>query len=157
MESVIAIYPWCGMPKTSNVEAFFDGGCPNNPGPIGSWGYLICSPWIEKNGVIRGDRVTNNIAEYTALQKLMEELGRLDISSATIKGDAQMVVKIVNREWGFNQGMWTPHRKDGKLRSLAVQCNKLVSEGDHNLEWIPREENVLADQLATEALTCPSP
>lgn len=104
--------------------------------------------------MIRAERVTNNIAEYTAFLKLLEELGRLNIPGATIKGDSKLVVNIVNREWGFHKGRWNPHRSDRVLSGLAVSCNQLLSEGGHSLEWIPREENAVADQLATEALTC---
>lgn len=145
------------MHSASNIQAFFDGGCPDNPGTIGSWGYVICSPWIERSGVIRAQRVTSNIAEYTALQKLLEELARLKIKSVDVKGDSRMVVKIVNREWGHHKGTWNPHRRDRTLHGLAVACSRLLSEGGHNLNWIPRGHNVVADQLATQALHEPTP
>lgn len=135
----------------NRIEAYFDGSCIENPGTLGSWGFVICDPWIEKNDTITGKRVTNNTAEYSALLNLLKELETLKINQAHIKGDSKMVVKIVNKEWGMKKGIWNPHKNYPDLRQLAKECQSLISEYGHKLSWVPRERNKVADRLTKEA------
>jgi ribonuclease HI len=131
--------------------AYFDGGCKKNPGTVGSYGFIICQPWIEKKDVIRGKRITNNVAEYKGLLNVLKELHKLQLTGYTIHGDSQMVVKIVNKLWGNHKGSWNPHRKNKDLHDLAIKCRNLLEKGNHKLTWIPREENVMADELCDRA------
>lgn len=136
----------------TEIKAFFDGGCKKNPGKTGSWGFVITDPWIEDNGIIRGQRITNNIAEYNGLLSLLKELKLLRIEGVNIYGDSKMVVNIVNRKWGFYKKEWNPHRKNKDLKNLAIKCRELLLSGGHILSWVPREENTIADGLADSAM-----
>lgn len=137
----------------NNIKAYFDGSCKDNPGEIGSWGFVICDPWIEKKEVMYGKRITNNLAEHTALNKLLKELKILDMTEVSIFGDSQLICNVVNRKWGWYKKEWKPHRKYSRLNKLAIESNRLLCNGNHTLEWVSREENVIADRLTKEAYT----
>lgn len=130
------------------VKAYFDGSCKGN---IASWGYHIEDPYyIENCGVLSGG-VTSNVAEYTGLLKLLQELDELAIDNAMIHGDNEMVVKIVTKKYGMKGGKWNPHKKYPDLKDLAIQCEKLLTKGNHTIRHISRDRNVTADALAESA------
>lgn len=86
---------------------------------------------------------TNNIAEYLALEKVIDYLleNRLDKEQTLICGDSQMAIRQMNCEYGMNSGAYIPY---------AVKCfTKLASFAKSpTLRWIPREQNEEADSLS---------
>lgn len=133
------------------MNCYFDGSCIENPGTVGSWGFLIEDPWMESNGIIRDTHVTNNLAEYTALYNLLERLSAYGWENANIHSDSKLVVNIVTKKWGMKKGIWTPHKKYPRLRELAFVCEELIRINGHSITWIPREQNHLADEIAEKA------
>lgn len=133
------------------MNCYIDGSCIDNPSMVGSWGFLITDPWIEENGILRGERITNNLAEYTALYELLKRLQKYEWKRNNIYSDSKLVVNIVNKQWGMKKGLWNPHKKYPELRQLAIASEQLLCEGGHTLKWIPREQNHLADEIADKA------
>jgi len=76
--------------------------------------------------------VTNNEAEYIAVQKALESAE----SNAEIEilSDSKLVVNQLNREW---------HIKDARMRKLFDKIHKLIREQKLNVTfvWISRAEN----------------
>jgi ribonuclease HI len=132
---------------------YFDGSCePVNPGGVAAYGWVITR---EISGitmqisqgygiVAKGKRATNNLAEYAALcfglsDFWQEETG----SSLIVLGDSQLVINQVAGKWKCKAVHLRP------WWNLATKTADLI--GDVRFEWIPREENYLADNLSRQA------
>lgn len=86
---------------------------------------------------------TNNEAEYAALLLLLKAASERGVTRIKIYGDSQLVVRQISRQWKIN----LPH-----LRALAQDAWKLMEGMTVELEWIPRDQNKLADRLSNEAI-----
>ena len=138
------------------IECFFDGACePLNPGGTMSCGMIICENgkviWqhgrivLPKKEALKKSS-TNNCAEYAALWCLLQELIRRNLKNfkIIIKGDSQLVINQMWGTWGMNAGAYIP---------LALKCKEfLIQFTNLTGQWIPREENYLADSLSKSAL-----
>jgi ribonuclease HI len=138
------------------IELFFDGACePINPGGTASYGWLLKQDKkILKQGfgvVGKGHGMTNNIAEYNGLIKGLEEFIKLNIKEKLyIKGDSNMVINMISGKWGWNKKKtkWEPHKKMPHLKELLDEALKLLDKIDHEIKWVPREQNEEADLLS---------
>jgi len=138
------------------IELFFDGACePVNPGGTASYGWLIKQNGkILKSGfgiVGKGAGMTNNVAEYNGLIKGLEEFIKLGIKEKLyIKGDSNMVINMVSGQWGWNKKKtkWSPHSKMPHLKTLLDEALKLLDKINHEIKWVPREQNDEADLLS---------
>jgi len=129
------------------ITVFFDGACEfwcgkRNPGGLATYGWLIHDgKQVIAKGygeVGRGQGMTNNIAEYTALIRAMEAYSVLKLPNyPLIQGDSQLVIKQVSGEWQV---------KSEGLMPLVEKASKLVM--GCKLQWIPREQNQAADDLS---------
>lgn len=123
----------------------FDGGAVPNPGKMG-----IGTVLIENNKVIKkiSEKLegtgTNNVAEYTALSKGISIALGLGWTDVIIEGDSKLVINQVSGKWIVN---------DEKLKLLHKKVReKLSNFNSYKLRHIPREDNSLADELASSAL-----
>ena len=129
-------------------QLFFDGAAEPNPGH-GSAGWVIVD-LAGENGTVGGyeyvgENVTNNVAEYTALLKGMMAAHALGIRSLDIFGDSKLIVNQAQGLWKCKQ----PH-----LQPYVDQYRQLVETfTEVTLEWVPREENELADEMSKQALS----
>lgn len=123
----------------------FDGCAFPNPGNMGIGVVLI-----ENGNIITTiskklpGKGTNNIAEYTAL--LTGILKALDLGwkEISVEGDSKLVINQVNGIWSI---------KKEHLIDLYNQVVKELSNFDsYTINWTPRENNSIADKLATKAL-----
>lgn len=138
------------------IELFFDGACePINPGGTASYGWLLKQDGqILKQGfgiVGKGPGMTNNIAEYNGLIKGLEEFIKLNLNEKLfIKGDSNMVINMVSGQWGWNKKKtkWEPHKKMPHLKKLLDEALKLLNKIEHEIKWVPREQNEEADLLS---------
>jgi ribonuclease HI len=127
------------------VKIYTDGASRGNPGPAGI-GILI----IDENGkdIKRISEyignTTNNIAEYRALLRALEECEKKKIKTARFFADSQLLVNQVNKRYKVaNEG----------LKPLYVKLmGKFMNFKDWSIKYIPREENRIADSLANDAL-----
>jgi ribonuclease HI len=123
----------------------FDGAAIPNPGEMGIGVVLI-----ENNNIITKiskklpDNGTNNIAEYTALLTGISKALELGWKHVMIEGDSKLVVNQVKGAWKINKE---------HLKSLCARAVKKLSKFDsYAINWIPREKNSVADELASKAL-----
>lgn len=128
----------------NKIEIYFDGGCWPNPGDRGCWKCLICdnTKSYEYSGWIYQKDCTNNIAEYEGLFNSLIKAKELNFKDIIIYGDSQLVVKQINKKWRI---------KKDYLKEYAQECWKLLKNFDSwSLKWIPREENIDADEIYNE-------
>lgn len=136
------------------ITIYFDGLCqPVNPGGVATYGFSIYRDGKlikEGKGVIgEGRGMTNNVAEYTALKKALEWLGKYFNSKGIedtilIRGDSQLVINQLKGAWKI---------KSETSRRFAPQILDFLKEREweYRLEWVPREKNEEADMLSRMA------
>lgn len=121
---------------------YVDGACRPNPG-IGAYAYIIRNSQGEEvergNGVV-GKYVTNNIAEYTAVNNALAAAIKLGIKNLTVHSDSQLVVNQINGEYGV---------KDANMRVLFTRTKELTEAFNIIIfKHIKRAQNEEADKLA---------
>ncbi len=124
---------------------YTDGGARNNPGPAGA-GFVIQD---EKGKTIAmgkkylGER-TNNEAEYEALILGLKKALELGIKEIQVLMDSELVVCQMNRDYKV---------KDLELSKLFLKVWNLASQFKKiSYQHIPREKNVLADELVNKII-----
>jgi ribonuclease HI len=87
---------------------------------------------------------TNNVAEYEALLLGLRAAREMGIQEVAVFGDAELVVQQVRRAY---------QAKHPRLRSYRNEVWDLIDSffSAFNISFIPREENTVADSLATSA------
>ena len=157
------------------LEAYIDGCCEPNPGGTASYGVIIRkskdslpeiteglmgegmasvgigSPSVwESSGVVgTGPGMSNNVAEYAALIKLLEwfDENLLPDQQVRVLSDSQLLVKQMSLEWAAKSSRLYYSYYQRAIHLMLTDKFKSQIE----FQWIPRESN-LADRLAVEAL-----
>jgi ribonuclease HI len=130
--------------KSSAIQAWTDGGCIGNPGPSGL-GFLIVLP--DGKRVEKGEPLgqgTNNIAELTAILRVLQTLDDLGVSrsqSVTIHTDSTYAIGVLTANWKarVNQQLIADIRK--ALQNRNVTLAKVKGHAGH-------PENERVDYLA---------
>lgn len=140
---------------SATIELYFDGGArPTNPGWAG-WAAVLFLP----NGdIVRGSEsigwATNNKAEYIGLLRGIKMA--IDYTHMARFLDIYTDSKLVLGH--MTQGH---RRNDDRLRMLIRDSERLLhrhwedqdtGERRWKMEWVPREENQIADELCTSAI-----
>ena len=131
----------------------FDGACEPNPGR-GAWGWVLDVPGrgrFSDLGVCAG-RVTNNVAEWTALGKgvryVFDHAAEFAGGRLVVCGDSKLVI---DQATGRNQC----HKPQlARLRDRVLElCSGLDAAGFPPVvfAWVRREENAAADALSVRA------
>ena len=125
--------------------AFADGGSRGNPGPAGIGaliknedGQIVCqiSEFIGRN--------TNNVAEWTALLRIMEKALELGFTELDVNMDSELVVKQMRGEYKVkHEGLIPLYTKS---RSLSIRFQHF------SISHVRRSGNSEADKLANEAI-----
>ncbi|MEM2141661.1 MAG: ribonuclease HI [Candidatus Thorarchaeota archaeon] len=132
----------------------FDGACePVNPGGVASWGYTVIESGVEiasAGGIVgEGSDMTNNVAEYSGLISALEAVAPLvgEGDRVVIRGDSQLVIRQIRGEYAVKS------KRIGPLHSRLKQLIGELSRRGIEIEirWIPREENMRANDLARRA------
>ena len=144
-----------------NVKAYFDGCCePKNPGGTASYGVVVLidgkRKW-EKSEIFHPEKgkeneTSNNVAEYSGFIAILKYLvtNGLDKIPVTIYGDSQLVLyqmfgdHVRKKKWKIKKGYYVPLAKEAK--------QLLYHLGYVKGQWIPREENTIADELSKAKL-----
>ncbi len=127
----------------SMITAYCDGACSGNPGPMGI-GVVF---W--KNGERINEisefigKGTNNIAEYNAVIRALQEAKKLGQKEVIIRSDSQLLIKQLNREYKV---------KEHHLKPLKLKIDELCLEVRVKFEHIERERNKRADYLSKKAI-----
>ena len=87
--------------------------------------------------------LTNNEAEYEALIVGLNFLKKLGVKKISVYGDSELVIKQVKGEYKANRP------KMRAYRNAVLDILKTFPE--YTLSLIPRNNNVIADSLATSA------
>lgn len=138
--------------KHRKIEAYFDGACePKNPGGNMGMGALVLIneiPVLQYSGFSPVNVLnSNNVAEYMALDKVLEYLlvNGITKEHVFIYGDSKLVVMQMQGTWKMKGGLYT---------MAATECkNKLrmFAPGVVHIQWIPRDKNERADKLSKAA------
>ena len=129
------------------MEIFCDGACePVNPNGYATWGFVAYGEnGFEKHaahGLIgHGSGMTNQVAEYTAVIEALKWAYKAGYRGFTIKTDSQLVVNQVKGAWKVN----AEHLR--KFVDRAVKGLQ-ACESQGRIEWVPREQNMRADELS---------
>lgn len=124
------------------AKLYCDGASRGNPGDAGIGCVIIIdSKKIEISEYI--GKTTNNVAEYKALIKGLEEVLKLKAQEVDIFSDSELLVMQIN-------GVYKVRNK--KLLPLYSQVKELLSKfKGYQIFHIYRDENFNADKLAKEA------
>jgi len=126
------------------IEVYVDGAARGNPGPAGI-GVVIKdgSKLIGEIGAYIG-KSTNNIAEYMALVRGLEEVLIRGYKSASFYSDSELLVKQLNGEYKV---------KHENLVPLHYHVLTLVDRmKDFSIKHVTREKNEHADKMANEGI-----
>ena len=126
------------------VQIFTDGAARGNPGPAGI-GVVIKS---EKETLLEVSdyigKTTNNVAEYMALIRGLEEALDMGNKSVEVYSDSELVVKQLNGEYKV---------KNEGLVPLYLHTRSLIKKFNHfSINHTVREENKHADELANKGI-----
>ncbi|MGI6129085.1 MAG: ribonuclease HI family protein [bacterium] len=122
-----------------------DGASRGNPGPA-AVGIVI----TDENGTVLVElseyigETTNNVAEYRALLRGLQEAVRLNAKEVLIYGDSQLMIKQMNGEYRVRHPNLVPLYNDAR--------NMVRSLGQVSFTYVPRSKNTRADELANQAL-----
>jgi ribonuclease HI len=137
------------VPKNEKrITIYFDGASRGNPGHAG------VGAIVYRGGSVFGvltkyiGQATNNVAEYTALWRVLLKIesviqDKKEIS-LFVRCDSELVAKQLSGAYKV---------KHPELKKLAHTIKKMLSHyGSWAIEHIPREENRIADTLASSAI-----
>lgn len=131
---------------------YVDGSVTGNPGGVVGYGWICEEPPANRFGVAfsGGDSATNNIAEYISVASALMYLLQIKERpiTVTIRCDSELVVNQLN-------GLWRV--KHANLKPVAAITHMMLEELANDgcqvtAEWIPREQNRVADDLSRRAL-----
>lgn len=88
-------------------------------------------------------QATNNVAEYRALIEGLKMAHRHHPDRLTVRADSQLLIRQLEGRYRV---------KNPGLQGLHLEASRLLEKIPHELEHIPREQNVVADALANAAL-----
>lgn len=128
------------------LHAFTDGASRGNPGEAGI-GILVRNEKSETVLSLHGyiGVCTNNVAEYTAVETLLERASSLSCARMIIHSDSELMVRQLTGMYRVKDAGLKPHhaRAVALMKSLPFPCT---------VTHIPREENREADRLANQGI-----
>lgn len=123
------------------LNIYTDGASRGNPGPAGI-GVLIKdgSNNIKEELADYIGEATNNEAEYQAIIAGLKKARELNSESISLFSDSQLVIKQLTGEYRV---------RSEKLKPYYLEIKELLQDlPDCDFQYIPREENYKADELA---------
>lgn len=126
----------------AHADIWFDGACLGNPGPMGAGAVVQIGARTETLSVPLGPG-TNNVAEYEAVIAGLALALRLGATSATLRGDSQLILRQLEGRYAVKAPALVPLHAEARQLMLRL--------GQVGLHWIPREQNARADALAKQA------
>ena len=128
-----------------NIVIHCDGLCePKNPGGYACWAWVVTEGTVAQDFgcVAHGPEATNNMAEYAAVEDALVWCITHQIRAPYLYTDSLLVANQVN-------GVWACHAP--RLQSLCAWVQVLLEQTGATLEWVPREQNEVADALSRTA------
>jgi len=131
------------------MKATFDGACePFNPGGHMGLGWVVDG--IAYHAYIAAESAnSNNVAEYLALERVLDAALAAKVKTLTVGGDSQLVVNQLNGEFAVKSQNILPY--------YTLALDKLATLHSQGCEvavlWHPRERNQAADAASKAALS----
>jgi acyl dehydratase/ribonuclease HI len=136
-------------PPSARVEGAYtaniDGAARGNPGPA-AYGVMIRRPdgrTHESLGKYIG-RTTNNVAEYYALIAALDYAAANGIKRLRVYSDSQLIVNQIKGLYKVKHPDLRPLHERAKKQAAALES--------FTIQYVPREQNRDADELANAAL-----
>ena len=131
--------------QSNSYTLFFDGCSKGNPGKAGA-GAVIYRNQIEiySQSSFVGNKITNNVAEYSGLILGLEKAQALNINRLHVKGDSMLAIKQLRGEFKVSSPSIAPFYHTAKRIEKQIGCV--------TYEHIYREYNKRADELANDGL-----
>jgi ribonuclease HI len=122
-----------------------DGAARGNPGPAGAGAVVVAEDGAVLAEVAEGlGETTNNVAEYTAAIRGLEEAERLGAREVLLRSDSLLMINQLTGRFRV---------KTAHLRPLHDRVRELVRAFDRvDFEHVRRERNVEADRLANQGV-----
>ena len=118
-----------------------DGAARGNPGPAGAGAIVVDESGAVLAEVAEGlGETTNNVAEYTAVIRGLEEAKRLGAREVLLRSDSQLLINQLTGRYRVKAPHLQPLHK--RVRDLMRAFTRV------DLEHVPRERNAAADSLA---------
>lgn len=130
------------------ITAYIDGLCEPTIG-IACYGYIVYADkdmLFSGRGIVgEGAGMSNNVAEYSALIKVLEELvgKNLQNEEIVICSDSRLLVNQMSGLWSIQGGYYLPYYE--RAKELVRKFPNIM------FVWIPREKNIEADRLCKVA------
>lgn len=138
---------------TRIIHLYTDGACRGNPGPGGAGAVVVVKDKEDTNlSYFVGEKVTNNIAEYTAVVMGVEFLKNQGVEEddrIVIYTDSNLIVQQMNGAWKV---------KNEKLKPLFERAMKVLQRLNvaWSIKWVKghagNKYNEAADKLANLAI-----
>ncbi len=134
------------MTRQVLCELAIDGASRGNPGPSGI-GIVLRDPersltrqWCQYLG-----HTTNNVAEYSALIRGLEQAQAQGCRNVVVRTDSQLLARQISGQYRV---------RDERLKLLYQQAQSLISRFEAcSVEHVPREQNREADKMANRGVT----
>lgn len=131
--------------RSKKLVLYIDGASRGNPGPAG-YGVVIAEAG---GGVIKElagglGIATNNVAEYAALLKGLEEASRLKAEEVEIYTDSELLARQIAGLYAVKSPRLYPYYQQAKAALASFRSYRVIH--------IPREENFRADALANQGV-----
>ncbi|TMJ14377.1 MAG: ribonuclease HI family protein, partial [Bacillati bacterium ANGP1] len=136
------------MAGKPEVTVAFDGASRGNPGRA-AIGVVVLKGGVPVREI--GERIgttTNNIAEYRALLRGLEEAAALGARTVRIQSDSELVVRQLSGQYKVRSPTLAPLYRQALARMRQFERVSVVH--------VPREQNEDADALANQALDAAS-
>lgn len=126
------------------LQIFTDGAARGNPGPAGIGVVIRNDKEVLLEVADYIGKTTNNIAEYMALIRGLEEALDMDERSVEVFADSELIVKQIKGEYQV---------KNEGLMPLYYNVKSLIKKFKHfKIAHVPREENEHADELSNKGI-----
>lgn len=138
-----------GKRAPAALAIYVDGASRGNPGPAGI-GIVLKDGGriVAEIGEFIG-RSTNNVAEYRALIRGLDEARALGAKAVDVRSDSELLVSQLKREYKV---------KSPDLSPLFLEANRLLTAFTrYTVHKIARGENTAADALANRAINAATP
>ncbi len=122
----------------------FDGASRGNPGNAAIGVVVLKDGAPVREIAERIGRTTNNVAEYRALLRGLEEAAALGARSLRICSDSELVVKQLSGQYRVRSAQLEPLHRQAVSRMRQFDRVSVIH--------VPREQNRGADALANQAL-----
>ena len=134
------------------TECYSDGATVGRNGKLGTVkevGLGVYCPELKIFYCAKAKGMSNNEAEFMALIRGMELLLEKGITDAKFLSDSQIIVNRSMRP--FIKKMKPKHRNE-RMDNFQIEVLTLAEKFNSiHFEWIPREENEMADELSNQA------